>query len=238
MDIGFFINYDNQVVQLPINPEKVTVTSSGNNSTAEIIKLGEINLIKDRKLKQISFNSFFPQNEWFPGIRTLGEFKQPEFYKDFFEGIMADKKPCRLVVTGINITLKCSIEKFEYYHQAGDHEDAYYSIELKEYKDYSITEIGVDSSLLRTVGTASEGTTNKASTSVKPVSPAKITVGCNVILNGTVHYNSYGAKPGKTFKNYKGKVNLINTKGSHPYHITTPSGGWLGWVTAESVVLA
>ena len=51
-------------------------------------------------------------------------------------------------------------------------------------------------------------------------------------------YDSYGAKPGKTFTNYKGKVNFINKKGTHPYHVTTPSGGWLGWVTAGSVTLA
>ena len=31
MDIGFFINYDGQVVQLPVNPEKVEVKFSGNN---------------------------------------------------------------------------------------------------------------------------------------------------------------------------------------------------------------
>ena len=246
MDIGFFINYDNQVVQFPVNPEKVTVSCKGNNSTSEIIKLGQINLLKDRKLKEISFKSFFPYgpdnvhtSSWFPAIRTLGEFQQPDFYKSFFEGIMNDKKPCRLVITGLNITLKCSIESFEYYHQAGDHEDAYYSLSLKEYRDYTITEIGVDSSLLRGVSAlnASSANSNASSALVNSVTPTEITVGCDVILNGTVHRDSYGSKPGKTFKNYKGKVNLINKKGSHPYHITTPSGGWLGWVTAESVVL-
>ena len=68
--------------------------------------------------------------------------------------------------------------------------------------------------------------------------PKQITIGCDVVLNGRVHYDSYGAKPGKTFTNYRGKVNFINKKGSHPYHVTTPDGSWLGWVTAESVVLA
>ena len=72
----------------------------------------------------------------------------------------------------------------------------------------------------------------------KAVAPAEITQGCTVILNGRVHRDSYGSNPGKTFSNYKGKVNLINTKGTHPYHVTTPEGSWLGWVTKESVVLA
>lgn len=224
MDIGFFINYDGQVVQLPVNPEKVEVKFSGNNSTTEIIQLGEINLLKDRKLAEISFSSFFPQEDWFPAIRTRGQFKRPAFYKSFFEGIQEDKKPCRLIITGLNITMKTSVEKFSYYHQGGDHEDAYYSLDFKEYRDYHITQIPVDPALKRPTP--------------RPATPAQITKGCDVILNGRVHYDSYGSKPGKTFRNYKGKVNFINMKGSHPYHVTTPSGGWLGWVTKKSVVLA
>lgn len=234
MDIGFFINYDGQVVQLPVNPEKVEVKFSGNNSTTEIIQLGEINLLKDRKLAEISFSSFFPQEDWFPAIRTRGQFKRPDFYKSFFEGIQEDKKPCRLIITGLNITMKTSVENFSYYHQGGDHEDAYYSLDFKEYRDYHITQIPVDPSLKRPTAPAKSPTPQPA----KPAAPAQITKGCDVILNGRVHYDSYGSKPGKTFSNYKGKVNFINMKGSHPYHVTTPSGGWLGWVTKESVVLA
>ena len=234
MDIGFFINYDGQVVQLPVNPEKVEVKFSGNNSTTEIIQLGEINLLKDRKLAEISFSSFFPQEDWFPAIRTRGQFKRPAFYKSFFERIQEDKKPCRLIITGLNITMKTSVENFSYYHQGGDHEDAYYSLDFKEYRDYHITQIPVDPSLNRPTAPAKSPTPQPA----KPATPAQITKGCDVILNGRVHYDSYGSKPGKTFSNYKGKVNFINMKGSHPYHVTTPSGGWLGWVTKESVVLA
>ena len=234
MDIGFFINYDNQVVQLPVNPEKVEVKFSGNNSTTEIIQLGEINLLKDRKLAEISFESFFPQDDWFPAVRTRGSFKRPDFYKSFFEGIQKDKKPCRLIITGLNITMKTSVENFSYYHQGGDHEDAYYSLDFKEYRDYHITQIPIDPSLKRPTAPAKSPTSQPA----RPATPAQITKGCDVILNGRVHYDSYGSKPGKTFSNYKGKVNFINMKGSHPYHVTTPSGGWLGWVTKESVVLA
>ena len=98
MDIGFFIKYNNQAVQLPVNPEKVEVKYSGNNSTTEIIQLGEINLLKNRKLAEISFSSFFPQEDWFPAVRTRGRFKTPDFYKEFFEGIQEDKKPCRLKI--------------------------------------------------------------------------------------------------------------------------------------------
>lgn len=245
MDIGFFIQYNNVVVQLPVNPEKVSVKFKSNNSTKEIINLGQINLLKNRELAEISFESFFPQDDWFPAIRTRGDFRTPDFYKSFISAIQTLKKPCRLIITGIGISLKCSIEKFDFYHQSGDHEDAYYSLDFKEYREYHITQIKLTnlSAKTKTTGDSTQPsnvTTPKVSTPSpnSAVTPEKITIGCDVILNGRVHYDSYGSKPGKTFSNYRGKINFINMKGTHPYHVTTPSGGWLGWVTAESVVLA
>ena len=63
----------------------------------------------------------------------------------------------------------------------------------------------------------------------------KIGIGSDVIVNGRLHRDSYGSGPGQMRTNYRGKVNFINMKGSHPYHVTQPDGGWLGWVTASSV---
>lgn len=233
-DIGIFFTYKNRVIQLPVNPEKITVTISGNNETVEVISLGELNQLKHRKLKEISFKSFFPYDSWFPAIRTKGDFKRPKFYKKFFETLFDNRQPALLTITGIDIDMYVSVEDFEYSHQAGDHEDAYYSLDLKEYVHHKIQEIPLES----TATPASANSTEQSSQTteiVSSITPAEITIGCDVILNGTVHYDSYGSKPGKTFSNYKGKVNFINKKGSHPYHVTTPSGGWLGWVLESAV---
>lgn len=240
-DIGIFFEYKNQVIQLPVNPEEITVTVSGNNETVEVISLGEINRIKNRKLKDISFESFFPYDTWFPAIRTKGDFRRPEFYKEFFEKPLNNRDPVYLTITGIDIDMYVSIEDFEYSHKAGEHEDAYYSLELKEYVFHRINDI-TDSQTTASGGqtTTSGGqttTNNSPQTTevVGSITPTQVTIGCDVVLNGTVHYDSYGSKPGKTFSNYKGKVNFINKKGSHPYHVTTPSGGWLGWVLESAI---
>lgn len=232
-DIGIFFTYKNRVIQLPVNPEKVKVKVSGNNETVEVISLGEINQLKHRKLKEISFESFFPYEPWFPAVRTKGEFKKPKFYKKFFETLFDNRQPALLTITGLDIDMYVSVEDFEYSHQAGDHEDAYYSLELKEYVHHIIQEIPLETTSTSTPSSTQQPT--QAADIVSSIAPAEVTIGCNVILNGTVHYDSYGSKPGKTFSNYKGKVNLINKKGSHPYHITTPSGGWLGWVLESAV---
>lgn len=235
MDIGIFIEYDGQVVQIPVNPPTFDVKTSGNNATAEIITLGEVVIPKKKKLSGISWESFFPYESWFHAVRTAGSFKSAEFYLKFLDKIRDDCKPCHLTVTGIGFDEDVVIESFDYYHQAGDHEDTYYSISFKKYQPYSVAIIAKDS-VLTQLNKTPVGTVSPQA-KVAPA-PKEITVGCDVILNGRVHTDSYGSKPGKTFTNYKGKVNLINKKGSHPYHVTTPSGGWLGWVTKESVVLA
>lgn len=231
MDIGIFIEYGGRVVQIPVNPSKFTVSTEGNNATTEIITLGEIVLPKKQKLSSISWESFFPHEAWFPAVRTKGSFQSAQFYLDFIEKIRDECKPCHLTVTGIGYDDDVVVDTFEYYHQGGDHEDTYYSITFTQYRPYTI-------SILSTPAKTTSNKTSTAKTTKKAVAATQITVGCDVILNGRVHYDSYGSKPGKTFTNYKGKINLINMKGSHPYHVTTPSGGWLGWVTKGSVKLA
>ena len=235
MDIGIFIEFSGQVVQIPVNPQTFNVNTSGNNATTEIITLGEIIIPKKKKLSSISWESFFPYESWYPAIRTKGGFKSAQFYLDFLDKIRDACKPCHLTVSGIGFDDDVVIDSFEYYHQAGDHEDTYYSISFKRYQPYGVSIISKTADTAK-VKTTAVGTVSPQAT-VTP-EPKEITIGCDVILNGRVHYDSYGSKPGKTFTNYKGKVNLINKKGSHPYHVTTPSGDWLGWVTKESVVLA
>lgn len=236
MDIGIFIEYNGQVVQIPVNPPTFNVKAGGNNVVTEIITLGEIVVPKKRQLSSISWESFFPYESWHPAIRTKGRFESADFYLNFIEKIRYDCKPCHLTVTGIGFDDDVVIESFDFYHQAGDHEDTYYSITLKQYRSYGVSVIHRPEVSTQKVPPISVGTVSPQA-KVTPA-PKQITVGCDVILTGRVHYDSYGSKPGKTFTNYKGKVNLINNKGSHPYHVTTPSGGWLGWVTKESVVLA
>lgn len=236
MDIGIFIEYNGQVVQIPVNPETFNVKTSGNNDTMEIINLGEIVIPKKKKLSSISWECFFPYESWHPAVRTSGDFRSAKFYLDFIDKIRDDCKPCRLIVTGIGYDEEVVVETFDYNHQAGDHEDTYYSITLKQFRPNGVSIISKSAVNKQLKAPSSVGAVSPQA-KINPT-PKAITIGCDVIINGRVHSDSYGAKPGKTFTNYKGKVNLINKKGSHPYHVTTPSGGWLGWVTKESVVLA
>lgn len=240
-DVGFYIRYDNKIYQLPINPSEINVSYSSNNKTIESIWLGDLNLLKGRKLFELSFKSFLPATaSSFPDIRTQGQFLSPGHYKVLFDKMLRYGRPGKLTITGLSyaINFAASLEKFDYDIRAGEHEDVYYSVTFKEYKEYGIKEIPINDNLKRYLMPSSNKSAQSARSSNVVLTPTKVTKGCTVILNGTVCYDSYGSKPGKTFKNYKGKVNLINSKGTHPYHVTTMSGGWLGWVKKSEVVVA
>lgn len=220
--IGFYFTANGTTLQLPVNPEALEITYKGNNKTAEIVKLGQVNLLKRKALATIKFDSFFPEQDWFPAI-VANTLYPPETYKTFFLSLMENAEYCRLVVTGIDLSMLVSIESFAPKNQAGDFEDTYYSISLKEYRPFGIQELVYDVPL---------GGTNKGTPTRPSSSP---TVGSTVIVNGKLHYTSYGDGPGKTLKDYKGKINYINKDGSKQYHVTTPEGDWLGWVEEKDI---
>ncbi len=98
---------------------------------------------------------------------------------------------------------------------------------LKQYKVYSTKIVKIEK--------AKEDTPKVEVIQERESDPKEIMIGSDVIVNGVLHRDSYGKGAGQSRNNYKGKVNLINKKGSHPYHVTTPEGAWLGWVTEGSV---
>ena len=225
MGIGIFIEYDKEVIQFPINPEEINISIEGNNDKTEVVKLGEVNIIKDKKLSNIEFEGFFPFDNYHPAILTKNEFQPPKFYIDFIDKIRTNKSPIRLVISDLNINLMVSIDDFEYKHIAGT-EDIDYSISFSEYKQLKVTPV-----------TISNDVPNKDNNQSRPPSTEKkVTVGCEVIVNGRLHRDSFGKGPGKTLKNYYGKLNFVKTDNrSHPYHVTSLNGGWMGWVTKQSV---
>lgn len=93
MSVGVFMEYRGLVIQFPINPEELKVKIEGSNETKEVVKLGEINIAKDKKLSTIEFESFLPKDNIYPFIRTKNQFQEPKYYIDFIEQVRGDKKP-------------------------------------------------------------------------------------------------------------------------------------------------
>lgn len=136
--ISLFAKYKERLVQLPVNPEDLTIGSSANNKTSDTVGQGEINDLGFPKLKELRISSFLPKrynNELY--INTGGDFKEPDFYIKFFEDIKTAREPFRLIITDLDINMLVSIEGFEYTYQYGT-DDVDYELELKEYKEHNI----------------------------------------------------------------------------------------------------
>lgn len=136
--ISFFAKYNDRLIQLPVNPEDITIDGSSNNDTTDTVGQGEISNIGFPGLKELTISSFFPKR--YNGelyINTGGQFEGPEFYIKFFEDIKKDRKPFRLIITDLNINMLVSIESFSNTYAYGT-DDVDYELELKEYKEHNI----------------------------------------------------------------------------------------------------
>jgi len=230
MAIRFFFEFNNQVVQLPVNPEEIMITSSGNNKTKEIVKLGEINLLRQKKLETLVIESFLPNDANAPYVLTKGKFEKPQFYIDFFEKIRAGKKPFRFIISDTKINMLAAIEDLEYGLKAGD-DDIHYSLNIKEYQPFSskVVKITLPANKAEPAKVTPPPATERPKTG--------FAIGDIVIANGNYWYTSYGDNPHGTFKNFTGKISHIvaDKNRKYRYHITTLSGGYRGWV-AESQI--
>lgn len=218
---------------LPVPPAELKITQNGMNTTVNLINEGEINLLKTPKLKEISFKFLIPQVSY-PFGRYNGSFKEAKYYIEYMERLNGSKKPFQFIVSRalpsgkllFSTDIKVSMEELIITEAAENGFDLSFQVRLKEYRSYMLATLTVNDGRIE----AGEGRGDFSAGENKPV-----TIGCEVIVNGRLYGNSYGEAPGQMRINYRGKVNYINPKGSHPYHITTPDGLWQGWVTADSV---
>lgn len=177
--------------------------------------------------------------EPFPASEYLTELERLKVEKKPFQFIVSRMTPAGRMLFSTNMTV--SLEEYTVTEDAENGTDLQVKVRLRQYRAFGTKTVKlVFPEKEEETGTpapetpaAPEPAPARAESTVQPEKP--ITIGCDVLLNGQVHRDSYGNGPGAVFSNYRGKINFINGAGSHPYHVTTPAGGWLGWVAAGCV---
>lgn len=222
-------------VQLPVNPEKVECTVEGRNEIVEIVGTGEAILPKTPALQKISFQSFIPDNPNNSysrgGYIETRRVRKASYYVEHFTDLMESKSGFDFVVSGLGIDLEMCVENFDWWWGEDNSDpDMYFKLELVQYKrphakvaTIPTPETPPDSPAPETPAPPRENTAKE------------VTIGCTVVANGRLHKDSDGQGPGATEVNAQRKVNFIKAGKPYPYHLTTMSGGWRGWVTASSV---
>ena len=160
--MNIFINWndDKESIQLPVNPESFDVESSQNNTSVIVHNLGEINLKGKRNLKGVTFDSFFPAQQY-DFCRCACE--EPYAYIKKLEALLEDNTTLHLVITDTEVNMQCTIETFSY-GEAERNGDVYYSLSLKEYRVLKNADVTVNKTVNKTVKKA---TTKRASKTVK-----------------------------------------------------------------------
>ena len=74
MAISFFIEYAGEVVQFPVNPEEIKLKKSSNNSSVDIVQLGEVTEFSKTSLAETSFSSFLPATKEASYVQTKNKF--------------------------------------------------------------------------------------------------------------------------------------------------------------------
>lgn len=157
-------------LEFPAAPEKLEVLWDGNWEKAELLGIGEVSRYRARKLKRVRFSGIFPGEDY--GFVTAAERKEPSSYVTTLAKMAEGKEPVRLVVSGGARPFSglCTVERFDWWTQAGEDGDLFYELELLEYREF-----GKDAVVA--VGSSPAGSSGSGKASGKsPLAPEVYTV--------------------------------------------------------------
>ncbi len=219
-------------VLLPVTPSKLQIKIKNQNKNINLINGGEVSLLKKAGLSSIDFNFLLP-NIIYPFASYTDGFKKASFYLQKLEELKQSLAPFQFIVVRLtpgglplyNSNIKVSLEEYSITEDVKNGLDVVVDIKLKQYRDIKLKTF----TLSETNGKVITVTNNRSSNS------EYLGIGSNVILNGRVYRDSHGNGAGIEKLNYQCKINFVNLNGTHPYHVTTPNGEWLGWVSSSSI---
>lgn len=115
-------------------PSEYELTSESNNTQVVINALGEINLLGKRKLKKVSFSSFFPKQKY--DFCQYTSFPTPKESVKLIEK-MKNKGVLRLTMTGTPVNMDCTIEAFTWGENDGT-KDINFTLEFTEHRKVKV----------------------------------------------------------------------------------------------------
>lgn len=241
LQYGIFFTRDDLVIRLPQNPEKLPVSLDGNNDEYVVMGTGPITVPRIPKQKEITLSGYFPGR---PNTFTLTskDFKPPEFYIEFFERAMYDRvpilyTPVRYYENGEPFYTQDAgfmvlVDSFSVEERGGETGDFYFDLSIVEYRDYLPRIVEVQQSKEK------DEKPKAAAKPARTIPKGELYVGATVKANGNYYVSSYGDEPHGTASGKLCKISRIVTTDatrSYPVHITTESGGALGWIKKESL---
>jgi len=127
----------------PIAPSKLQLNVENNNKTVTLINEGEINILKQAGLTEISFDLLFP-NVKYPFAKYKSGFVKADYFLSQLEKLKTSKKPFQFIVTRtmpdgkmlFDTNMKVSLESYDVKEDTSQGFDVLVSAKLKQYKEY------------------------------------------------------------------------------------------------------
>lgn len=203
-------------IKIPVNPEEINITHPSNNKTFQVLDKGEIVVQMPPGLSEVSFKSFVSNND---EPFTDGSITPKTFVKTF-KRAKDNRAKGRLIITRSGLfdtNIRCIIEDFDVTDKGGEPDDIYYSIKLKEYRDYSAQSVTF-------VNQTEDNTAQATATAERPIETPVLRVGAQVIVNGPLCYDSAGNPPWVAASGLSATVMRIETGQLYPIYV---GSGWV-----------
>lgn len=142
----------------PVAPSKLQLKISNNNKTITLIDQGEVNILKQAGLTEISFDLLLPNTEY-PFATYKSGFIGSQYFLNELERLKVDKKPFQFIVTRLfpngkmlfDTNMKVSLESYEIKEEAKEGFDVIASIKLKQYREFGTKTLTTSSTNQNTV---------------------------------------------------------------------------------------
>nr|DAM13305.1 MAG TPA: tail assembly protein [Caudoviricetes sp.] len=138
----FVLSCGSRFVNFPVSPASFDVSDSYGNASININAIGEMNMMGKRNLSTLTFSSIFPAQYY--GFEQSYPIGDPYSYVDAIKAMAQAGRPSRISISGTTISILVTIDSFQY----GEHDgsgDVYFSISLREYRDFATNLLTPDS---------------------------------------------------------------------------------------------
>lgn len=226
MTVNIMIQFEGKQLTLPINPEKLTIDNSASNEDIDIIGLGKATRKGDPGLTKVSIESFFPAADsyFYTGVKPKTCI---DFIKKIWKTENKNNKVARIVTTGLpdNLNMFFVIESFVPEIRAGEEDDVYYTLEIKEYIPYGVKTVTVQKSGLAAARAQSTTKTQATNTGTTQTQKTYTVVRGDCLWNITKKYTGNGARWRELY-NLNKQVIGNNPNLIYPGAVLTLPTGW------------
>ena len=167
---------------LPITPSSLQIKIKNANKTITLIDEGQINILKQANLTDISFECTIPQIEY-PFASYKNGFKNASYFLTYFETLKKLKKPFQFIVSRtlpggnklFNTNIKVSLEDYTIKEDSKQGFDLVVKINLKQYRQYGTKTVKVKNITSKPKTTITSTTPKTTTTAAKPKATVKTT---------------------------------------------------------------